>query len=139
MHLPSVTTKTAVPIRTAADVMRTDVAFMAPDLTVEQGWQWAAAHPAPAYLVGAPERIAGAISRKRIEELRAGHADEPLAAHLDEGFVHAHPDHTIDVVLDRLSQAGGLLPVVSRKDARRVEGAITPETLLRNRASLRAK
>jgi CIC family chloride channel protein len=140
VHLPSATTKTSVPIRTAADVMRSDVTFMSPDVTVEQGWQWAAAHPAAAYLVGAPERLTGTITRKRVEELReSGHANEPLAAHLDETFVHAHPDHTIDVVIDRLSQAGGVLPVVSRRDARHVEGAITPETLLRNRASLRAK
>ena len=45
-------------------------------------------------------------------------AREPLAALIDDSFVHAHPDHPIDVVLERLSESGGVLPVVSRTDAR---------------------
>ena len=140
IHLPTAATKTGVALRTARDVMHADVTFLPPDLSVEQSSQWSAAHPALVYLIGSPHRMDGAITRKRIDELlEAGHADDLLAAHLDESFVHAHPDHTIDIVLDRLSQAGGVLPVVSRADARRVEGAITPESLIRNRASLRSK
>jgi hypothetical protein len=39
--------------------------------------------------------------------------------------VHVHPDHSIDVVLERLSHSDGSLLVVSRADARHVEGVIT--------------
>jgi CBS domain-containing protein len=49
---------------------------------------------------------------------------------VDGAFVHAHPDHPIDVVLERLWQSGGLLPVVSRSEVRRVQGVITPSSLL---------
>jgi CIC family chloride channel protein len=43
--------------------------------------------------------------------------------------VHVHPDHTLDVVFERLSEADGALPVVSRSDSCRVEGVITVSTL----------
>jgi len=45
--------------------------------------------------------------------------------------VHAHPDHPIDAVLGRLAQSGGVLPVVSRADARRIEGVVTVDGLLK--------
>ena len=45
-------------------------------------------------------------------------------------FVHAHPDHPLDVVLDRLLESGGVLPVVSRTAAMRVEGVITRDSML---------
>jgi CIC family chloride channel protein len=43
--------------------------------------------------------------------------------------VHVHPDHTLDVVIDRLSQTEEALPVVSRADSRRIEGTITNEAI----------
>jgi CIC family chloride channel protein len=45
--------------------------------------------------------------------------------------VHVHPDHPLDVVIDRLSHTSGVLTVVSRSDARQVEGTITADTILR--------
>jgi hypothetical protein len=38
--------------------------------------------------------------------------------------LHVHPDHPIDVVVDRFAQCAGLLPVVSRSNAHQVEGII---------------
>ena len=59
----------------------------------------------------------------------------PCLSVVGDAFVHAHPDHPIDVVLDRLSESGGVLPVVSRIHARRVEGVITHDSLLNRRCS----
>jgi CIC family chloride channel protein len=50
--------------------------------------------------------------------------------------VHVHPDHSLDVVIERFGQADGDLPVVSRANARQIEGTITMEafvSLLRRR------
>ena len=44
--------------------------------------------------------------------------------------IHVHPDHPLDIVVDRLSQSEGVLPVVSRTDAHRVEGIVTPDSIL---------
>lgn len=40
-------------------------------------------------------------------------------------------DHPIDVVLERFAQSAGLLPVVDRARARRVEGVITLESIMK--------
>jgi hypothetical protein len=43
-----------------------------------------------------------------------------------------HPDHAIDVVLDRFGRnPGGLLPVLNRANVQAVDGVITRETLMR--------
>jgi hypothetical protein len=44
--------------------------------------------------------------------------------------VHVHPDHPLDVVLERFAASGGLLPVVSRAAAQCVEGAISLDDLV---------
>jgi hypothetical protein len=44
--------------------------------------------------------------------------------------VHAHPDHPIDVVLDRLTESDGVLPIVSRTEIHLIEGVVTPDTIL---------
>ncbi len=49
----------------------------------------------------------------------------------DATLNHAHPDHPIDVVFERLADSDGLLPIVSREDTRRVEGVVTSEDVTR--------
>jgi CBS domain-containing protein len=111
--------------------MRTDVPFISPDMSVEQAWRWAVEHGAPAYLIGTRDRLVGIVTREQLEELNAsGRASDPVSSVVADSFVHAHPDHPIDVVLERLSESGGLLPVVSRTEAGRVEGVITRDSIL---------
>jgi CIC family chloride channel protein len=43
--------------------------------------------------------------------------------------LHVHPDHPLDIVLERLAQSGGELPVISRGDTRQVEGVITADSV----------
>jgi chloride channel protein, CIC family len=138
VHLPTPTAQIMTTSRTARDVMRTEFRVLSPEWSPERAWQWAVEHQAPAYLVGSREQLIGAISHRRLEELsESEQSREALSAIVVDGFVHAHPDHPIDVVLDRLAESGGVLPVVSRQDARRVEGVITPESVLRLNAGPR--
>jgi CIC family chloride channel protein len=44
--------------------------------------------------------------------------------------VHVHPDHPVDLVLERFRQSGGRLAVVSRGDARRQLGVVTLASLM---------
>ena len=83
------------------------------------------------YLVGTRDRFAGVVTREQLEGLNAsGRANDPLSAVVANPFVHAHPDHSIDVVLERLSESDGFLPVVSRTAVQRVEGVITRASVL---------
>jgi hypothetical protein len=56
----------------------------------------------------------------------AGRGHETVESVLGQTFVHVHPDHPLDVVLERLAESPELLPVVGRAAVRRVEGVITP-------------
>ena len=112
--------------------MRTDVLLhFAGDVGGSRrgGGRWSTS--ADVYLVGTRDRLVGIVTREQLEEWHASErAGDPLASLIEPSFVHAHPDHPIDVVLDRLSESGGVLPVVSRTEARRVEGVVTRDSIL---------
>jgi len=60
-----------------------------------------------------------------------GRLAEPVSALAVDDWAHVHPDHGIDVVLDRFGRNPGLLPVLSRANVHAVEGVITQDTLMR--------
>ena len=73
----------------------------------------------------------GLIQRDRVEELvNEGAGETPIGGFLLLEFAHAHPDHPLEIVLERLSKNPGVLPVVSRKQVREVLGIITPQTVM---------
>jgi chloride channel protein, CIC family len=132
VHLPS--SQGSRVAKTAHHVMRTDVSFVSPEDSVDQAWQWAEQHDAPVVLVGTRDRLLGVVTRERLDELHGtDQANTPVAACVDGSFVHAHPDHPIDLVLERLSESGGVLPIVSRTKVHRVEGVVTPDSILSTR------
>jgi len=131
VHLPSASTKAARTRRTAEHVMTADVALLSADLSVADAADRAANQPSPLYVVGTRERVAGVVSRGQLEAWRVDRPEERLSALVSGEFVHAHADHPIDVVLERLAESGGVLPIVSRADVRRLEGVVTTESLVR--------
>ena len=135
IHLPSPATQASRTARTARHVMiPADGSVLQPDLTIAEAWQRAQAHEHSVYLVGTPEQIVGAVTWSDLDRL---HTTDQTAAAIgtitQRSFVHAHPDHPMDIVLDRLDESGGMLPVVSRSDAHRLEGVITSDSLTRRR------
>jgi CIC family chloride channel protein len=131
IHLPSPATAATGAGTLARHVMRTDLTFIGPDRSVEEALRWTAEHEAPAYLVGTHERLLGVVTRPQLEKLHeAGRAADRLDGLAPEEFAHAHPDHPIEVVLERLAESDGILPVVSRTEATHVEGVITGDSIL---------
>jgi CBS domain-containing protein len=109
-----------------------DGSVLPPDLTIADAWQWAQAHEHSIYLVGTSEQLVGAVTWSDLDRLRT--TDQAAAAIVtitQRSFVHAHPDHSMDIVLDRFEESGGMLPVVNRSDAHRLEGVITSDSLTR--------
>ena len=132
IHLPSSASQTLVAPPTAGSVMQTDFFAISPETSVEEAWQLIAGHEASVYLVGTDDRLAGIVSRQQLETWRlSGRADDRVQALVAPLFVHAHVDHPVDVVIERFAHSGGVLPVVSRTDAHRVEGVVTRESILR--------
>lgn len=83
-------------------------------------------------LVGTPEHLVGVVTLKQLATAhQAGRGRETVGSTAYESFVHVHPDHPLDVVLQRFAESAGLLPVVSRAVARRVEGVISLDEITR--------
>ena len=117
--------------RTARHFMRADVEMLPADLTVESALTTIDSRRASAALVAdAGGLLAGRVTRQRLQEAVAeGRGAETIGAMADADVVHVHPDHSVELVLDRFSGSGGLLPVVSRGNTRQVEGVVTLETI----------
>ena len=130
IHLPGPAATSEIG-RTAEHVMHREVKFLSPDQSLEDVWQWARTDTATAYLIGTDDRLQGIVRRGALGVSWAdGRREERLSALMERDVVHVHPDHPLDVVLDRLVTSGGFLVVVSRTDSARVEGIVTPDTLL---------
>jgi CIC family chloride channel protein len=129
IHLPAVADAPSVG-RTARELMRIDVPFMSPELSVEQAWEWTRDRDLPAYLVGTRDKLEGLLPRRLLEtSWQSGQRDACVMSLLGPEYPHIHPDHSLDTVLERLGASDGVLPVVSRTNIRRVEGVVTAESL----------
>ena len=131
IHLPTVAVRGAGPAWTARGMMRTATPFIAADTTLEAALPLMLNGPV-ALLVGTQPELVGIVT---LESVRAasesGRTLEPIRSVCEETLVHVHPDHPLDVVLERFAQSAGLLPVVSRDQASRVEGVITLDDVTR--------
>ena len=114
VHLPSAAAIAGTKGRTARDVM-----------SLEEVQRTLAASQQPV-LVGSREALAGVVWPARlVDAMTAGRAGDPVVSLVAEELLHVHPDHSMEVVLERLAQSEGLLPVVSRARGRWVEGVVT--------------
>jgi CIC family chloride channel protein len=126
VHLPTPVQKAGLRGWTARDIMSDAPGLVAPGRSVESLWPDRDATDQRPWLVGAPHALVGVLRPERVAEaIQSGHGSQTVEALADRAFPHAHPDHPIDIVLERLAGSDGLLPILSRDDARRVEGVIT--------------
>lgn len=115
----------------ARDIMASELSFIPQESSVEDAWKFAARNRSECYLVGGRETLAGLVIREDIEEaIRSGRAADSVTTVFAEGWMHVHPDHPLELALNRFKQNPGLLPVLSRSGYRRVEGVITRETIM---------
>jgi hypothetical protein len=132
IHLPSSESPVTSPRWIAADVMDEHCEFIDAGQTVGGLWPRAASRGARAFLVGTPAQLVGVVSRERLARaVEAGIDAEPVCSLVDARLVYGHPDHPADVVLARLAQSKGVLPIVSREHAEQTVGVITSEHVLR--------
>ena len=83
--------------------------------------------------------LVGVLRRQSLEAAwQSGERDEAVLTMATDQFVHLHPDHSLEVVLDRLAQSDGVVPVVSRTNVKRVEGVVTAQSLFRPVTTRRA-
>jgi len=116
----------------ARDVMNAAPTMLPAEVPIDEAWRAAQTDGRVAYLVGPPDRLAGIVTLDRLARARdTGQGSAPVRTIVDARFPHVHPDHSLDVVFERFAQSAGVLPVVNRAAAHRVEGTITVEDLTR--------
>lgn len=134
IHLPSAGSQPLAPVRTARHVMDTDVSLIAPETPLSDVCRRTGQDQTPTYLVGSRDRLVGVITREQVARwCDSADAAAAIGTLVEGTFVHVHPDQPLDVVLDRLSETDGLLPVVSRTDVRRLEGVVTHHSIVAQR------
>jgi CIC family chloride channel protein len=132
IHLPSATT------RQRLAQFRADTAMRAPAVRLQ-----AAMSPAEAlnlfqsknggfWPVFDGDEFAGMVSAPDLDRAVKEGAVSIGPISYQHHFPHVHADHTLDVVLHRMGSTGvKVLPVVSRRDIRRLEGIIALDDVLR--------
>jgi CIC family chloride channel protein len=130
IHLPSPGSRTTRRTRTARDLMNHDLQMIPGDSPIHVAWTQAQLDRQEAYLVGARDRLDGVVTLAQLAAAReAGRGAELLSELVDPTFVHVHPDHPLDVVIERFAESPALLPVVSREEIRRPIGVITTDDI----------
>ena len=130
IHLPAVVPRGAGTAWTAAEVMAPVPEFIAAETPLRE---IAAAADEPAVLlIGAAPRLLGVVTASLLAQAMAsGRGSDAVASLIEPEIVHAHPDHLSEVVLARLGETNGVLPIVSRNDAQHVVGVITIADVIR--------
>jgi CIC family chloride channel protein len=130
VHLP-VAEPEAETTWTAREMMRPANEMLPGDITVADAWQRCEGSERQAWIVGTAEDLVGIVARARLSRaVDDGRGASLLAGLVTDAGVHVHPDHPVDVVLERYGRTPGLLPVVSRTNAKRLEGVVTLETIV---------
>ena len=84
-----------------------------------------------ALLVGSDGLVEGLATRNRVEKaISSGASETTVSGLMITDFAHAHPDHPIELVVERLGKNPGLLPVVSRGQVHQVVGIVTPQSVM---------
>jgi CIC family chloride channel protein len=130
VHLPSLPSRSERR-RTAAEVMTAEVALIPAGRSIEAVWR-EAPRDGRAVLVGERDGFIGVATGARlVEAVNAGQETAPIESIVERPVVHVHPDHPLDVVVERLAAGGGVLPVIARDDTARLLGLITLEDVVR--------
>jgi CIC family chloride channel protein len=116
----------------ARDVMTRDVKFLSEQLSIKQAWNAVQDTKVSTFLVGSSNRLAGAISRKAIEQaLQSGHGEAPIVTIATRELTLLREDDSLESSLERFDTHTGLVPVFSRNDPQQLEGVITVDSILK--------
>jgi CIC family chloride channel protein len=132
VHLPPPGGRNVAGAWTAGEAMTQPAGFVAPDLPIKSAWESTLAAAGQGVMVGSPSELLGVVPISRLAEaMESGDPMAPVGSLVRGELVHVHPDHTPDVVLERVAEGGGILPVVRRESVKEVVGLITLDGLAR--------
>jgi chloride channel protein, CIC family len=132
VHLPAVSAKPPQRTWSASDLMSPAGTLVPVNCTIQSLWEKGAENGRPVYLVGDRGRLVGIVTGASLAKaVENGRTADPVGSIVEPTTVHVHPDHPLEVVLERFAQSPGILPVIDRADSGHVEGIVTMEEVLR--------
>ena len=132
IHLPSAVAVAGDHTWTAEQVMSADLRFVPGDMRIAEAAEILAAAGDQARLVGEAHELRGVVGAGQLREaVEAGRGEDHVESLLSGRVAHAHPDHPLSVVVERLAHSEGIIPIVSRTRATTVLGVITVEGIMR--------
>jgi CIC family chloride channel protein len=133
VYLPEVGGRMTLSTWRVKDIMTRDFVAIPPDSTFENAMSMVSQSGDDCFIVGNNGIFAGLITRRAIEDAAgSGLRDAAINDSIMRNPIYVYPDHLIGVAIERLGKTPGLLPVLSRGRVSRVEGVITPRTLVRS-------
>jgi len=131
IHLPGPESRLGGNTWRARDIMSSEISFIASNASIQEAARIISPGGAGGCLVGSKEHLVGVVTRDDVDRaLASGRAADPVSSILTDRWTHVHPDHSLELSLERLGQNPGLLPVLDRGHTRHVEGVITPQSIL---------
>jgi CIC family chloride channel protein len=133
IHLPSHKTREELQRHTVQELMRSAPETLPSQMSVQYASEQVRSSEFHSWIVEDEGSVVGVLSRATLERALAdGNAEENLKSLFDTlDFPHAHADHPIHLVLERMSKLHiDILPVVNRADIHKLEGVVTLRDVL---------
>jgi CIC family chloride channel protein len=114
------------------DVMTPDVLLVLPETSVEEVRNLLNQDGNRPLIVGSKDLFAGILAPSEIEKaIKAGRGHQPISSlDVQTNCPHVYLDQPLDVVLEKLAQTSGVIPVLSRH-GHQFLGAVTKDTVMR--------
>src|SRR6202162_4860126 len=132
IHLPTAESRQRYGQRQLATVMHTAGESLPAEITGREAMERVRSNEFRTWLVTDDSGVVGVINRARVEREVEQDADKKLGELMDAmAFPHAHPDHGLDLALERMgANQIEILPVVNRADVHKLEGILTLRDVL---------
>jgi CIC family chloride channel protein len=132
IHLPSATTRQRLAQFRADAAMRPPAVRLQTTMSPAEALKLLQSDNGEVWPIFEGEEFTGMVSRPDVDRAVREGVESMRAVAEQLQFLHVHADHTLDVVLHRMGSAGvKVLPVVSRRDVRHLEGIVSLEDVLR--------
>jgi CIC family chloride channel protein len=130
IHLPGPEARSSGLWR-AKNIMTSDVELIPEGTPVQDAWERVLDGNRRGLLVGDRDHFLGVVSRSTIEHaINNGRRLDSVGALTTRKFGYVHADQPLELVLERFGGDVELLPVLSRKGKRKLEGVITIDSIL---------
>jgi CIC family chloride channel protein len=132
IHLPTGETRNRHGQRQVSRIMRTATESLSAEITVQETSERVRASEFRSWLIADERGVIGVVNLPTLARATSESAERRLRELVDPvNFPHAHPDHGLDLALERLgANQIDLLPVVSRANVHELLGIVTLRDVL---------